>query len=85
MKSHNKNVKQVFSYANTINNTILNILLIYYILSNAVLPVRAIIADLTLHIFVVVNLHNCIALHGYFSLVNTSGPTTKTATSKVLL
>ena len=44
----------------------------------------AIIADLALHAFVVVHLHSCIVLHGYFSLGKTSGPTTKAVGSEAL-
>ena len=54
-------------------------------LRNAVPPVSAIIADLTLRAFVAVHLRTCIVLHGYFSLSKTSGPTKKAAAgSKVL-
>ena len=43
---------------------------------------NAIIADLALRAFVGVHLHSCIALHGYFSLGKTSGPTTKATGSE---
>ena len=54
-------------------------------LRNAVLPLKAIIADLTLYEFVSIHLHTYIVLHGYCSLIKTSGSTTKAAGIVVLL
>ena len=54
-------------------------------LRNAVLPLKAIIADLTLHEFVSIHLRTYIVLHGYSSLIKTSGSTTKAAGIVVLL
>ena len=42
-------------------------------------------ADLTLHALVCIHLVTFIVLHGYFSLVKTSGPATKSAGSEFLL
>ena len=52
--------------------------------SKRLLPVSAIITDLTACAFVGFYVCTCIVLHGYFSLDKTRGPTTKAAGSDVL-